>query len=197
MDWDCVFIILKHVGGDPTENLISWDMLFALQCISKHKVMKTNFGTSGPCLTSNVTWAPVTATVNYCPHYDISPVLCPWGSLLRPFQPPHSGRASTVYQPDWHPGMPQARRPAGESLQCAAAMQLSSLRSWHGLASNPLLPPPAPEGRVISKVGSAYKCKICNKWTSAYLTYKTCIFLHIFSAYFLHIWLIQSIYLHI
>ena len=54
--------------------------------------VKTNFGTSGPCLTSNVTWAPVTATVYCCPNYDISPGLCPLGSLLCPFQPPHSGR---------------------------------------------------------------------------------------------------------
>ena len=41
-----------YVEGNPTEIVISWAMLFAWQCVSKHKAMKTNFGTLGPCLTT-------------------------------------------------------------------------------------------------------------------------------------------------
>ena len=36
-----------YVEGDPTEIVISWAIL---PCVSKHTAMKTNFGTSGPCL---------------------------------------------------------------------------------------------------------------------------------------------------
>ena len=39
-----------YVEGDPTEIVINWAKLFAWPCVSKHTAMKTNFGTSGPCL---------------------------------------------------------------------------------------------------------------------------------------------------
>ena len=57
------------------------------------------------------------------------------------------------------------------------------------------------EGRrrppIISKVGNAYKYKICKIWTSADFAYHRSIFVHIF-AYFYSIFLhIESIFLHI
>ena len=39
-----------YVEGDPTEIVISLAVLFAWPCVSKHTAMKTNFGTSGLCL---------------------------------------------------------------------------------------------------------------------------------------------------